>query len=402
MWGEPEDGLCLGLSSPKSEMEAGGTISLDLICKNMGQSPRRVFGFQSAYPRSLRVSPPKEHRPWIQLSFGDTQVLHPPDAFVVLAPGESIRTKLDLSFAFDRRGAGQWRVEFIYKPVRASGGLDVWVPGDAKTGITTLIVTLAKSLVDAGINATIESELDTALFSGESLSERLSDYGSGGAAFAARRIGRLLSANAESVVGWRALDALSLLGQEGIDAVSAARTDIPHAAIALGFAEEYLRHKAGHSPHHSHLPFITTLDRLENDDTSRGNFLLTWTAFDSPIHGNRQLQVLGKGQCIVTSRAAGAAVTSTKRAMLSPMQMKQLLVSLRYAAVWLLRPLRKQGMPDEPCPSLEIQLALGEPYARQIGMWNGEWRHGPGSQLADLLDRLCTVVASDSVYPQPV
>jgi hypothetical protein len=53
-----------------------------------------------------------------------------------------------------------------------------------------------------------------------------------------------------------------------------------------------------------------------------------------------------------------------------------------------LRPLRPQGLPDEPRPALELQLALGENFTRRIAMWNGEWRQGPAFRLADILDRL--------------
>jgi len=35
-----------------------------------------------------------------------------------------------------------------------------------------------------------------------------------------------------------------------------------------------------------------------------------------------------------------------------------------------------------------VRRALGEPFVRRVALWNGEWRQGPASQLADLLDRL--------------
>jgi hypothetical protein len=66
--------------------------------------------------------------------------------------------------------------------------------------------------------------------------------------------------------------------------------------------------------------------------------------------------------------------------------------------MWLLRPLRKVGFPDEPRPALEVQLALGEPYTRRVAMWNGEWRQGPGFRIADMLDRLAAQVRP-SVMP---
>ena len=79
--------------------------------------------------------------------------------------------------------------------------------------------------------------------------------------------------------------------------------------------------------------------------------------------------------------------------------MQALLEALSYSGVWLLRPLRANGLPDEPRPALEIQLALGETFTRKISMWNGEWRQGPGFRTADLLDRLAAAVRSGSLPP---
>ena len=141
------------------------------------------------------------------------------------------------------------------------------------------------------------------------------------------------------------------------------------------------------------------LERIIEQPDSRGNFLLTWTSVDSEIHGTRRLQILGNGDRVVTGRPPGSPTLSTRRSKLSMMHMQTLVQALRYAAVWLLRPLREHGLPDEPRPNLEIQLALGEPFVRNIAMWNGEWRLGPAASLADLLDRLSQDALPDSIRP---
>lgn len=63
------------------------------------------------------------------------------------------------------------------------------------------------------------------------------------------------------------------------------------------------------------------------------------------------------------------------------------------------RPLREQGLPDEPRPVFEVQLGMGAPFCRQVSMWNGEWRRGPASNLADLLDRLASDHIGESLLP---
>ena len=403
-WGDDDHGLRFGLRLPPGDVEAGGTIGLELLCENRSSEPVAIFGFQKGYPRALRVSPPKSHRPWIRVSWGDLNVLHPPDAFVRLLPGSVVSTALDLSFAFDRRGAGVWPIAFAYDTVRASGRLAPFVPHErveASTAIVNLTVTLARSLREAGIDDDTEAQLDLALLTADpGLIDRLRLYGEGGAAFAARRIARILSSGAETATGWRALDAITLLGDSGLRAVGEARQQIPHAETALRFAEEWIRHRRGEPPPQPHLPFLTTLDRIIEQPDSRGNFLLTWTAVDSDIHGTRRLQIFGNGERIVTGRAPRSPNVSTRRSNLTRMQMQTLVEALRYAAVWLLRPLREVGLPDEPRPSLEVQLALGEPFSRNVAMWNGEWRLGPASPLADLLDRLSQDAAPHSM-PAP-
>ncbi|MBX3250459.1 MAG: hypothetical protein KF901_25005 [Myxococcales bacterium] len=402
-WGEAWAGVRFGLRPPSRELEAGGSISLELFAENRSAAPISLFGFQPAYPRSLRVSPPKAHRPWIRVSFGDTNVLHPPEAFVRLLPGAVVSIGLDLSFAFDRRGAGAWDVAFAYDPVRASGRLDAWQPPEgreASTAITPIIITVAQSLRDAGIDEHAEAALDAALLRGDGeLLDRLRAYGEGGVAFAARRLARILSPGAESTIGWRALDALSLGGPAVIEVVHAHRALLPHAEPALAFAETWLRHRHGQPPPLEHLPFVTLLERVIEQPDQRGNFMLAWTAVDSAVHGTRRLQVFGNGERIVSGRLPGASQGHTRRSYLPLAQMQVLVEALRDAAVWTLRPLREIGMPDEPRPGLEVQLALGEPFSRNVALWNGEWRLGPAASLAELLDRLSESAPPDSMPP---
>ncbi len=389
-WGEPSHGLRFGLSAPK-EPEAGGSVVLTLHVENVGEAKQMVFGFQPAYPRSLRVSPPKRDRDWIRISFGDTRVLHSLDAFMTIAPGERIETSLDLSFAFDRRGAGRWQLAFAYDPVRAMGRFRPYLPNaPVPTPIITLDVAHPHALDEVGIAADDEQGLDEALLRGsDRLLEALEGRGEAGAAFAARRVARLLAPSSESTIGWRALDALSLMGESGLQAIRQAREHLPHAALAMAFAEEWLAHRLNHPAPQHHLPFLQTLKRVIDEPGHRGNFLMTWTSTDSAIHGLRKIQVLGDGDTIVTIRPPTQDVPISRRSRLAPMEMQALCEMLLYGCVWLLRPLREIALPDEPRPTLELQLALGDPFSRYVAMWNGEWRLGPGAPLAEMLDRLC-------------
>ncbi len=388
-WGGEKDGVRFGLRVPR-DAEAGGTVTIELHCENRSEEPVWVFGFHPQYPRSLRVSPPRPQRPWIRVSFADVNVLHPPEAFTRVVPGEVVCTGLDLSFAFDRRGAGRWPIAFAYDPVRASARLQAWHgDGEVTTAVAELIVTMARSLRDAGIDEATEARLDAALLRGsEDAIDQLRSFGRGGAVFAARRLARILSPGAESALGWQALDALGLMGAVGREAVAEVRPQLPHAEPALAFASDWLAHVAGETASPVDLPFVMMLERVIEQPDQRGNFLLTWTSVDSSVHGLKRLQVFGDGDCVATLRVPGATVPSTRRISLSPMQLRTVAEALRYAAVWLLRPLREVGLPDEPRPALEVQLALGGPFTRQVAMWNGEWRRGPARPLADLLDRL--------------
>lgn len=404
VWGEATQGVRFGLRPPPGELVAGSTIAIELVCENRGPAPVWVFGFRDGYPRSLRVSPPKPDRPYIRVSWADTTVLHPPDAFLRLMPGETARTWLDLSFAFDRRGAGAFPIAFAYEPVRAAAGLRGFRAPEgspvAQTGIAELLVSRARSLREAGIDERVEAELDAMLLgNSDGTADRLRALGHGGSAYAARRFARVLFPGAESTLGWKALDALELLGERGLAAVREARDDLPHAATALDFAAEWISFRLGRDPSPEHLPFVTMLDQIVHQPDRRGNLVLTWTPFDSAIHGALRVEVFGNGDRIVIVRPAGQAVPSTRRTLMGKMPMQTLLEALVWSGVWLLRPLRVQGMPDEPKPALEVQLAIGEPFTRQISMWNGEWRHGPAFRLADLLDRLAAQVQPESMPP---
>ena len=116
--------------------------------------------------------------------------------------------------------------------------------------------------------------------------------------------------------------------------------------------------------------------------------MLAWSAYDSPIHGSRRVELVGNGQRIITLRASHDEVPQLSRSALSEGQVRVVLEALRGAAVWNLSALRQRALPDEPRPVLDVQLALGKQFHRQIAMLNGEWRQGPGAYLANLLDRL--------------
>jgi hypothetical protein len=405
-WGGGISGVRFGIREPKGPVEAGNTLVLELLCENRSPTPVWVFGFTPRYPRSLRVSPPKRDRAFIRVSFGDVNVLHPPEAFTRVPPGGRVTTGLDLSFAFDRRGAGIFPIVFAYDPVRGAAGLRAWQSPDlasAASGQASLVVARARSLEEAGIDAGLEQQLDGLLLAGDpSLVERLRALGPGGARFVARRFARVLSDGADAVVGWRALDALELLGPESIAAIDALGQDFPHAAPALAFAHEWLSHRMGAPTPPEHLPFTTALDTLIQQPDRRGNFVLSWTAYDSAVHGSSRMEIFGNGDRIVVVRPATSSVPTTRRTMLSPMHLQALLECLRFSGVWLLRPLRREGLPDEPRPALEVQLALGEPFTRRIALWNGEWRQGPGFRLADLLERLAAQVLPESLPPRGV
>jgi len=398
-FGDLVDGVRFGVRPPEGVVTSGGPITIEILCQNHAAVPVWVFGFKANYPRALRVSPPKPDRPWVRVSFGDVNVLHPPDAFTRLAPGESITTGLDLSFAFDRRGAGAFPMVFVYEAVRGMGGLRGYAPSvGVSTGVASLAVERAASLREAGIDAALEASLDALLLGGEASGvEQLRALGPGGAAYAARRATRVLGAGPETLLGWKALEVLELLGPPGIEALARAREDMPHAAPALDFAEDWIRFRLGAPPGEQHLPFVTALEQLIHQPDRRGNFVLSWTAYDSPVHGSSRMEVFGNGDRIVVVRPAGQSVPSTRRTQLGPMHMRGLLETLLMSGVWLLRPLRAIGMPDEPRPALELSLDIGEKFTRKVALWNGEWRQGPGFRVADMLDRLALAVRPEHI-----
>ena len=108
------NGVQFGIAAPPP----GGALHLPLHVANHGQSVAWVFGFVDAYPRTLRVSPPKEERPWVRISFADANVLHPPDAFIKVPPGGTAQSTLDISFAFNLAETGAVDVLFVYEEVR--------------------------------------------------------------------------------------------------------------------------------------------------------------------------------------------------------------------------------------------------------------------------------------------
>lgn len=402
VWGPVVEGVRFGIAAPDSEAEAGGTIGLQLVCANHSERPVHVFGFRADYPRSLRVSPPKTDRPYIRVTFADGNVLHPPDAFVMVSRGATITTELDLSFVFDQRGAGRWPLAFAYTPVRATGGFATFTPSTegAPTGVCELVVTLARSLRASGIDAGSEAKLDTALLSNDPmLPNMLREYGDGGAAFLARRVARVLSPGAEATIGWRAFHALSRMGRAGVAAAKSARHEVPHAAPALDIAIAWASHLMGEPANAEHLPFATQLDQLIHQPEARGNFFLAWTAFDSPIHGSRRVELMGNGQGVITTRGTSDQFPHVSKSTLSEGHVRIVLEALRGAAVWSLLPLRQRALPDEPRPTLDVRLALGKQFHRQVALLNGEWRNGPAAFLANLLDRLADPQASISQPP---
>jgi len=402
VWGPVVDGVRFGIAAPEGEVEAGGTISLELVCTNLGQRPVHVFGFRADYPRSLRVSPPKADRPYIRVTFADSNVLHPPDAFVMLSPGATITTELDLSFVFDQRGVGRWPLAFAYTPVRGTGGFPTFTPPaeGAPTGVCELAVTLALSLRLTGIDVGSEANLDTALLTNDpTLPEMLRTYGDGGASFLARRVGRVLSPGAEATIGWRAFHALTRMGEEGVAAARRARREIPHAGPALDVAIAWASHLMGQPPDAEDLPFATLLEQLIHQPEARGNFSVTWTAYDSPVHGTRRVELTGNGHRVIQARSPSDEFARASRGTLSERHVRIVLEALRGAAVWSLVPLRQRALPDEPSPTLDVQLALGKQFHRRVVLLNGEWRNGPGAFLANVLDRLADPQASISQPP---
>ncbi|MEM9193886.1 MAG: hypothetical protein AAGF12_32220 [Myxococcota bacterium] len=403
-WGPDHRGVRFGLRPPASEMEAGGSIVVELLCENRSRSPVRVFGFENSYPRSLRVSPPKAHRPHIEVSFGDRNVLHPSEAFTTVLQGGVVSTGLDLSFAFDRRGAGHWSMSFAYYPLRTGPGVDPFAAPEEglETPVIDLVVTRAHSLRDAGIGPMEEAALDEALLRGDgSIGPSLERFGPGGRAYLVRRIARMSSSGTETAAGFRALEVLTRLGTDGLEACDQALAELPHGESALRYARDWIAHRLGRPPPDDKLRFITQLDRLVQERDARGNFVLGWTPFDSAIHGTRRIEVFGDRERIVTDRAPYEDVAKTRRTRVTDLQLDSLMQSLRYAGVWLLRPLRPRGLPDEPRPTLEVQLGLGDPFSHEVALWNGEWRQGPGANLADLLDRLANEAASRATFPAP-
>ncbi len=135
-WGAVVDGIRFGIET----VAPGAPLLLPLHMQNQGSAPVFAFGFSQAYPRSLRISPPKPHRPYVRVSFADTNVLHPPDAFVRLQPGASLQTALDVGFALDLSVTGELDLAFAYDQVQAQV-IKAWNAPEgveAATGLITL------------------------------------------------------------------------------------------------------------------------------------------------------------------------------------------------------------------------------------------------------------------------
>lgn len=136
VWGPAIDGVRFGIEPVAS----GAPLLLPLHIDNQGRTAVRVFGFSQAYPRALRISPPKPHRPYVRVSFADTNVLHPPEAFTKVVVGALSSTTLDVGFALDLRETGPVQLCFAYDEVRAQV-IDPWNAPEgheATTGLITL------------------------------------------------------------------------------------------------------------------------------------------------------------------------------------------------------------------------------------------------------------------------
>jgi hypothetical protein len=174
----------------------------------------------------------------------------------------------------------------------------------------------------------------------------------------------------------------------GVESARRARDEVPHAAPALEAAIAWTTHLMGQPPSAEHLPFATQLEQIIHQPEMRGNFFLAWTAYESAIHGSRRVELMGNGQRIISTRSNQDELPRVSRSTLSEGQVRVVLEALRGAAVWSLVPLRQRALPDEPKPALDVRLALGKQFHRQVALLNGEWRHGPAAFLAALLDRL--------------
>ncbi|MCB9626247.1 MAG: hypothetical protein H6725_02615 [Sandaracinaceae bacterium] len=135
-WGPVIDGVRLGIEP----VAPGAPLLLPLHIENHGRTAIRVFGFSRSYPRSLRISPPKPHRPYVRVSFADTNVLHAPDAFTKVVIGARVSTLLDVGFALDLAAMGPLDLCFAYDAVQAQV-IDPWNAPEgveATTGMITL------------------------------------------------------------------------------------------------------------------------------------------------------------------------------------------------------------------------------------------------------------------------
>lgn len=133
-WGAPIEGVRFGIQA----VAPGEPLILPCFVENQTGASIFVFGWNTSYPRSLRVSPPKPHRPYVRVSFTDTNVLHPPDGFLKVAPGQFAETTLDVSFALDLSVVGAVDLAFAYDPVKAQV-ITGWTPPEGATAITSLI-----------------------------------------------------------------------------------------------------------------------------------------------------------------------------------------------------------------------------------------------------------------------
>jgi hypothetical protein len=234
----------------------------------------------------------------------------------------------------------------------------------------------------------IQTTLDQWVVSGAADTGRaIMQYGDSGIAHVISRLERMTSLDADASLGWSAFHVLPLLGEPAATLIESISPPDGFPGEALAFAREWINFRVGRPPPEAQAAFVGQLEGLIAQAELRGEFVLTWTANQVPGAPQCRMQIYGNGYRVVTQTMAGEQPVEA-RSSLDVNQMNVVMESLRHGAVWLLRPTRDQGQPDEGKPTLAVRLGAAPGLDVSITLWNAEWRAGPSYYLVDLLDKL--------------
>lgn len=225
------------------------------------------------------------------------------------------------------------------------------------------------------------SQLDAALLAGEEGRETALSLAKGRAAFdhLVSLLEGVLVPGEDSARAWGAYHVLVLSGEEGLAALRRAPRTGPIQKLALlrasrrlGLAEE---------PSSAFAADLCAASRV-----APSGLLLRYEAGLETVEGRLSLEIDGEGRArLVVGKIAQAP--QVHLAQISAIELGFLLEKACRSAFWELTPLRSLGGEGEDQVKLVIELPSAEGVLQEeISLWGAEWRQGPTSSLARLLD----------------